>query len=68
MTYDNLIVDIGPDFVGEITLNRPEQLNTFNTPLAGELAQALLRTGRADNCESHHPQRSGQGVLRRHRR
>ena len=35
MTYENLIVDIGDDFVGEITLNRPEQLNTFNTPLAG---------------------------------
>jgi enoyl-CoA hydratase/carnithine racemase len=41
MTYENLIVDIGDDFVGEITLNRPEQLNTFNTPLAGELVQAL---------------------------
>jgi enoyl-CoA hydratase/carnithine racemase len=42
MTYENLIVEIGDDFVGEITLNRPEQLNTFNTPLAGELDQALL--------------------------
>ena len=41
MTYENLIADIGDDFVGEITLNRPEQLNTFNTPLAGELVQAL---------------------------
>jgi enoyl-CoA hydratase/carnithine racemase len=41
MTYENLIVDIGDDFVGEITLNRPEQLNTFNTPLAGELVQAF---------------------------
>ena len=38
MTYENLIVEIGDDFVGEITLNRPEQLNTFNTPLAGELS------------------------------
>jgi len=41
MTYENLIVEIGADFVGEIILNRPEQLNTFNTPLAGELVQAL---------------------------
>ena len=41
MTYDNLMVEIGDDFVGEITLNRPEQLNTFNTPLAAELVQAL---------------------------
>ena len=41
MTYENLMVDIGTDFVGEITLNRPAQLNTFNTPLAGELVQAF---------------------------
>ena len=41
MTYENLMIEIGADFVGEITLNRPEQLNTFNTPLAGELVQAL---------------------------
>ena len=41
MGYENLNVDIGDDFVAEITLNRPEQLNTFNTPLAGELVQAF---------------------------
>lgn len=41
MTYENLMVEIGDDFVGEITLNRPDQLNTFNTPLAGELVKAL---------------------------
>ena len=41
MTYEYLIVEIGADFVGEITLNRPEQLNTFNTPLAEELVQAF---------------------------
>jgi len=41
MSYEHLIVEIGNDFVAEITLNRPEQLNTFNTPLAGELVQAL---------------------------
>lgn len=41
MSYENLIVEIGDDFVAEITLNRPEQLNTFNTPLAGELVQAF---------------------------
>ena len=27
MSYDNLMVEIGDDFVAEITLNRPEQLN-----------------------------------------
>jgi enoyl-CoA hydratase/carnithine racemase len=28
--------------IGTITLNRPEQMNTFSTPLARELNQALL--------------------------
>jgi enoyl-CoA hydratase/carnithine racemase len=41
MVYENLIVDIEEDFVASITLNRPEQLNTFNTPLATELNRAL---------------------------
>lgn len=42
MAYDYLIVEINDRFVGTITLNRPEQLNTFNTPLAGELYEALI--------------------------
>jgi enoyl-CoA hydratase/carnithine racemase len=29
------------EFIGTITLNRPENLNTFNTPLAREFARAL---------------------------
>ena len=37
MNYDNLLVEIGDDFVAAVTLNRPEHLNTFNTPLAREL-------------------------------
>ncbi len=41
MTYDTLKLDIGEDFVAEVALNRPEQLNTFNTPLAEELDAAL---------------------------
>ena len=41
MSYENLLTEIGDDFVAEITLNRPDQLNTFNTPLAGGLVQAL---------------------------
>ncbi len=39
--YETIIVDSGKDFVGSITLNRPQQFNTFNTPLALELDQAL---------------------------
>jgi enoyl-CoA hydratase/carnithine racemase len=42
MAYDCLIVEINDRFVGSITLNRPDQLNTFNTPLAGELYEALM--------------------------
>lgn len=41
MSYENIIVEIGDDFVAEITLNRPDSLNTFNIPLARELNQAL---------------------------
>lgn len=41
MSYDNIIVEIGDDFVAEITLNRPDSLNTFNVPLARELNRAF---------------------------
>jgi len=41
MEFENVRVETGKDFVAEITLNRPEQLNTFNTKLATELDQAL---------------------------
>jgi enoyl-CoA hydratase/carnithine racemase len=41
MQFENLIIEIGEDFVGSLTLNRPQQLNTFTTPLATELDQGL---------------------------
>lgn len=41
MTYENVIVGVGDDSVAEITLNRPNNLNTFNVPLAEELNRAL---------------------------
>lgn len=41
MSYETLMVEIGDDLVAVITLNRPSQLNTFTTPLAAELDQAL---------------------------
>lgn len=41
MQFENLIVEIGEDYVGSLTLNRPQQLNTFTTPLATELDQGL---------------------------
>jgi enoyl-CoA hydratase/carnithine racemase len=43
MSNENIIVEIGDDLVAEITLNRPNNLNTFNIPLATELCQALQK-------------------------
>lgn len=40
MSYDSIIVD-REDHVGIITLNRPDELNTFSTDMARELNQAL---------------------------
>lgn len=42
MAYTHLITEVGERLVGSITLNRPDQLNTFNSLLAEELTTALL--------------------------
>ena len=42
MTYRDLVVERDDRFVGIITLNRPDQLNTFNSQMAGELFDALI--------------------------
>jgi enoyl-CoA hydratase/carnithine racemase len=42
MVYTHLITEVNDRFVGTITLNRPDQLNTFNSILAGELAEAFI--------------------------
>jgi enoyl-CoA hydratase/carnithine racemase len=41
MSYETLLVD-KRDYIGSITLNRPEHMNTFNVPLSTELNAALL--------------------------
>lgn len=41
MAYQCIVVDINERFVGTVTLNRPEQLNTFSSRLAEELLNAL---------------------------
>ncbi|MDY0389531.1 enoyl-CoA hydratase/isomerase family protein [Desulfobulbus oligotrophicus] len=41
MAYTHLITEVSERYVGTITLNRPEHLNTFNSLLAEELAAAL---------------------------
>ena len=38
---ENIIVDVLDSHVALLTLNRPDEMNTFNTPMAGELDQAL---------------------------
>jgi enoyl-CoA hydratase/carnithine racemase len=40
--FDAVTVEVGDDAVAVVTLNRPDHLNTFNTPLAAEL-DAMLR-------------------------
>jgi len=42
MAYTHLLVEVGERFVGTVTLNRPDELNTFNSLLAEELTTALL--------------------------
>ncbi len=41
MDYQNLMVEVGEDFVGCITLDAPERLNTFTSAMAAELLAAL---------------------------
>jgi enoyl-CoA hydratase/carnithine racemase len=42
MAYENVIVEMAAEHVGEITLNRPQNMNTFSLGLARELNEALL--------------------------
>lgn len=41
MNYEYLLVEMGDDLVATITLNRPKELNAFNTAMATELDLAL---------------------------
>jgi len=42
MNYEKVMVDTGEPFVATITLNRPDQLNTFDSAMAAELHDALM--------------------------
>lgn len=42
MAYDELLVEVSEKWVGTITLNRPDQLNTFNSVMAASLYKALM--------------------------
>ena len=41
MEYEHLTIEILDSHVARLTLNRPDQMNTFNSPMAGELNSAL---------------------------
>jgi enoyl-CoA hydratase/carnithine racemase len=43
MTYEKVMVAVGPNHVAELTLNRPEHLNTLDSQMAEELNQALIK-------------------------
>jgi len=49
VNYEHILTNIGDDYVGEITLNRPKQWNAFNTLMAGELDNALHEFDRDRN-------------------
>jgi len=49
MTFETVIVETTAKHVGIITLNRPDQLNTFTSQMAGELHQGLLQMEADDN-------------------
>ncbi len=42
MKFEKVIVEITETHVGVLTLNRPENMNTFSSKMAAELTQALL--------------------------
>ena len=49
MDYEHIIMKTGNDHVGEIILNRPENMNTFNTKMAKELDRALRALDNDEN-------------------
>jgi len=49
MIYKSIILKKEHEFIGEIILNRPNELNTFNKTLAIELNKALLELDKDNN-------------------
>lgn len=49
MSFKHLLINVDEHFIGSITLNRPEQLNTFNSVMADELHLALNQMDKDEN-------------------
>jgi len=58
MAYETVLLDVS-EYIGTITLNRPEQMNTFNSTLAREFVEALQEM--EDNSEVRVIVVKGQG-------
>lgn len=43
MKFEQVIVETGENYVGIVTLNRPESMNTFSSQMAAELTGALIQ-------------------------
>ena len=46
MQYETILVEVSDAGVGSVTLNRPDHMNTFSTPMAVELDHALIALDR----------------------
>ncbi len=49
MQYENILVQMHEDHICDIILNRPDSMNTFNTPMSKELDHALRSLDNEDN-------------------
>jgi hypothetical protein len=52
--FETILVEVTAKHVGIVTLNRPEQLNTFTSQMAGELHAALLAMEADDKVQDGH--------------
>ena len=67
MTYEKVMVAIDQNHVVELTLNRPDQLNTLDSQMAEELNQALIELDADPQVRVVLLKGRRQGFLRRDR-
>lgn len=66
MAYTTILYDV-QDGIATITLNRPESYNALNTPMYGELQDALKQIGRDESVRAVILTGGGQGLQQRRR-